>query len=204
MAERHSTLMPATPRSPGIDCTFRPLRDSDYPGLLALQEANLRDNLPQADRTQGFLSARFSREQFAEMNDTVAIVVADIDASVAGYLCGSTIAFNRSFALLAAMIQQYPFVEFRGRTLDRYASFVDGPVCIDRRFRGKGLLRGLYRALMARVAGRFEIGVGFIAQDNSHSLAAHVQGLGMTDAGRFDFNERAYRILAFAVDGDPS
>ena len=193
--------MSATPHSSSADCAFRRLRDSDYAELLALQETNLRDNLQPGDRGQGFLSARFAREQFSEMNDSVAVIVADIDGRIAGYLCASAVDFNRPFALLAAMILQYPFVEFRGRTLDRYASFVYGPVCIDRSFRGKGLLRGLYRALVGEVARRFEIGVAFVAQDNPHSLAAHVQGFGMTDAGRFDFNEREYRILAFAVYG---
>ncbi len=196
--------MSATPRSPSADPAFHRLRDSDYAQLLALQEANLRDNLPEQDRPQGFLSARFSREQFAEMNASLAVVVAEMDAGVCGYLCGSTVDFNRRFPLLAAMIQHYPVVEFRGRPLDRHASFVCGPVCIDRRFRGKGLLRGLYGALFAEAAGRFETGVGFIAEDNPHSLAAHVQGIGMTDAGRFDFNQRGYRILAFAVDGNRS
>jgi len=136
------------------------------------------------------------------MDALVAVVVAEVNADVCGYLCGSTVDFNRRFPLLAAMIQHYPFVEFRGRTLDRHASFVCGPVCIDRRFRGKGLLRGLYDALLAEAAARFETGVGFVAEDNPHSLAAHVQGIGMTDAGRFDFNQRGYRILAFAVEGE--
>ena len=193
-----------TPRSPEAVRTVRRLRASDYPELLSLQEDNLSDNLPQAQRDQGFLSARFSPDQFAAMNDSVGVVVAETDSRIAGYLCGSTIEFNRAFGLLAAMIEQYPFVEFGGRPLDRYASFVYGPVCIHRSFRGKGLLRGLYSALLAQAAGRFEVGVAFVAEDNPHSLAAHVAGLGMTNAGRFQFRERGYRILAFAVDGRES
>ena len=184
------------------DTQFRRVRDRDYPALLALQEANLRDHLTQEQRNEGFLSARFSRDQFAEMNAGVAVVVAEADGAIAGYLCGSTVEFNRRFALLAAMIERYPQIEWRQRPLDRYVSFVYGPVCVDRRFRGRGLLRGLYRALLDAAADRFEIGVAFVAQDNPRSLGVHVQGLGMDDVGDFEFNERRYRILAFAVERD--
>ena len=45
-----------------------------------------------------------------------------------------------------------------------------------------------------------DIGVAFVARDNAHSLSAHVQGLGMLDVGAFEFDARAYRILAFDVE----
>lgn len=188
-----------TPRSQ-TDAVFRRVRESDYAALTALQEVNLRDNLTEAQRSEGFLSARFSREQFAVMDAGVAVVVAEVDGLIAGYLCGSSVEFNRRFALLAAMIERYPHTQLRGRPLHTYGSFVYGPVCVDSRFRGRGLLRGLYRAMRAEVAGKFEIGVAFVAQDNAHSLAAHVQGLGMCDAGSFEFDARPYRILAFEVE----
>jgi hypothetical protein len=50
---------------------FGRVQESDYPALLALQEANLRDNLTPDQRSEGFLSARFSRDQFATMNADV-------------------------------------------------------------------------------------------------------------------------------------
>lgn len=179
----------------------RRLTDADYPGLLALQEANLFDNLPAAARKDGFLSARFSREQFARMHADIAVVVAADAEHIAGYLCASGIEFNRQFPLLAAMIGCYNYVSFRGRLLADQKTFVYGPVCVDRAYRGCGVLRGLYRALQREVAGQFEAGVAFVAKDNTHSLAAHVNGLGMHDVGGFEFKRRLYSILAFDVPG---
>jgi hypothetical protein len=179
---------------------FRRVRESDYPALLELQEANLRDNLSEAERSQGFLSARFSRDQFTTMDQDVAVIVATLDGAIAGYLCGSSVQFNRRFALLAAMIERYPHVELYGRPLASYASFVYGPACVDRNFRGHGVLRGLYRNLLHTAAEQYSIGVAFVAQANAHSLSAHVQGLGMHDVGSFDFDGRGYRILAFSTD----
>src|SRR5882672_4846423 len=115
---------------------FRRLTEADYPGILALQEANLFDNLPVEARSDGFLSARFSREQFACMHADVAVMVADDAAHVAGYLCASGIEFNRQFPLLAEMIGCYGEMSFQGRPLADQETFVYGPVCVDRAHRG--------------------------------------------------------------------
>jgi hypothetical protein len=191
--------MSPTTQSPHTEADFRRVQPGDYPAILALQEANLYDNLTAEQRRQGFLSARFSRDQFAAMNDDVAVAVAQVGGEILGYLCGSSVELNRQFALLAAMIECYPRLQWDGRALDSYRSFVYGPVCIDARGRGKGLLRGLYGVVSTAAAARYELGVGFIAQNNAHSLAAHVQGLGMRDLGGFEFKQRFYRILASAV-----
>ncbi len=182
-----------------VEATFRRVNERDYPSLLQLQEANLRDNLTPEQSAQGFLSARFTRDQFAAMDADVAVVVARLDGAIKGYLCGSSVECNRQFPLLAAMLEQYPRVALNGRVLSDYASFVYGPVCVDRNLRGRGLLRGLFDALSYEVKGKFEAGVAFVAQDNTHSLAAHVHGLGMSDVGGFEFGGRAYRIVAFTL-----
>src|SRR5215813_5881596 len=183
-----------------MNCSFRRLREADYSALLALQEANLSENLTPEERSEGFLSVRFTREQFAAMDANVAVVVGQCDEMLAGYLCASSVEFNRRFALLAAMIESYPRLTLWEQPLVEFTSFVCGPVCVDRRFRGRGVLRGLYRALMREASGQFEIGVGFVAQENARSLAAHVEGLGMHEVGSFDFDGRHFAILAFRVE----
>jgi len=185
------------PRLPASNAVFRRLQPQDYPALLALQEANLRENLTSEERSQGFLSARFSADQFAQMDAAVAVAVGSVNGQIASYLCGSTVEMNRRFPLLSAMIDCYARLQWQGRALDRYTSFVYGPVCIDRYFRGAGLLRGMYRTLLEATAVRFEIGVALVAKENSHSLAAHVDGLGMSAVGQFQFNDNSYYVLAF-------
>ena len=171
----------------------------DLPGILALQQANLRDNLAEPQRVQGFLSAALTAAQFEQIDREVALIVARDDERVAGYLCAATVAFSRQFPLLAAMLECYPHLQYLGAPLDRLHSFVYGPVCIDRDWRGRGLLRAMYDALRAQVAGRFQAGVAFVAKDNPHSLSAHAEGLGMSVVGDFSFNGRQHWILAFGV-----
>jgi hypothetical protein len=49
------------------------------------------------------------------------------------------------------------------------------------------------------MAGQFEIGVALVARDNIHSLNAHVAGLGMIEAGDFEFNGSVFAIVVFRL-----
>jgi hypothetical protein len=182
---------------------YRRLEAGHLPGVLALQEANLYTKLDAQERRDGFLSARFSAEQFGAMERDLAVIVAVDGEDVGGYLCASSLAFNRSIPLLAAMIECFPRLPFLGRALDAQRSFVYGPVCVSRERRGTGVLRGLYDALRREIAGEHDAGVLFIAKDNPRSLAAHADGLGMTLVGDFVFGDRGYWVLAFSVPAPP-
>lgn len=178
---------------------YRRLEERDLPAVLALQEANLLGNLTPEQRGQGFLSARFSAPQLTEMAADVAVMVAADADGIAGYLCASGVAFNRRVPLLAAMLERFPDNQFLGRALSAQRCLIYGPVCVAGSRRGSGVLRGLYAALRAEIAGDYDAGVLFIAKDNLRSLAAHADGLGMTLVGDFGFAAGRYWILAFAV-----
>jgi hypothetical protein len=61
------------------------------------------------------------------------------------------------------------------------------------------LLRGLYEAQRSDLAGEFEVGVAFVSRTNPNSLAAHVAGLGMVEAGDFEWIGNLYVILVFGL-----
>lgn len=186
-----------------LPMVYRRATDQDLPAIVALQDANLLDNLSPEQRRQGFLSARFSAEQFARIERDVALIVAMDGGRLAGYMCASSLAFNREVPLLAAMIDTFPRTSFLGRPLGSQRCVIYGPVCVDHACRGRGLLRGMYDALRREIAGEYDAGVLFIARDNPHSLAAHAEGLGMHLVGEFSFGQRDYRTLAFAVPAAP-
>lgn len=178
---------------------FRRARPEDFAAILAIQSANYIANLRPEERGEGFLSAEFTPSQIAAMASDIGIFVAVDPANVLGYLCAFRRDFDHRSPVLAKMLETFPEARFNGQPLGSYESFVYGPVCIERRHRGRGLLRGLYEALLREVAGRFEIGVAFVARANPHSLRAHIRGLGMTEVGEFEVNGNAYVTLAFRV-----
>lgn len=178
---------------------FRRVVSADLEAVLELQEANLHEHLSDAQRAEGFLSVRFTREQFDPMNAGAAVVVAESDNRIAGYACTSTQAFNRNFPLLAAMLDALPGLDFLGRPLGSPRTCVYGPVCVDREYRGRGAFRGLIGELKHELRGRFDAAVAFIPKSNARSLGAHVDGLGMTLAGDFAYAGKNYWIVAFGI-----
>lgn len=178
---------------------LRRLAPRDLPSLLELQESNLFENLPAEQHKDGFLSARFAVEQFAQMNREAAVVVAEDDGRIIGYACSAGVDFSRQFPILEAMITTFGWLTYLGTTLIDARVCIYGPVCVDRSFRGRGVLRGLISGLKVELAGQFDVAAAFISKVNSRSLGAHVDGLGMTVLGDYAFEAGRYWIVAFGI-----
>lgn len=178
---------------------YRRALPQDYPAILRLNSANFIANLAEQDRQDGFLSAVFTLEQTAAMAEDLGTTVAIVDGVLAGFLCAFRNDFDHGSPVIAKMIESYNRVYFEGKLLSSYNSYAYGPVCIDRAYRRKGLLRGLYEAQKQELAGQFEVGVALIARNNPHSMQAHVAGLGMTAVGEFEVNGNIFATVAFRV-----
>jgi len=171
----------------------------DHDGILDLQSRCLLANLSPEESKEGFLSAEFSLAQIAAMASDLGVVVAREEGRVVGYMCASRMDFTDPPPIVDAMLRSLEGKALEGRVLTGASTFIYGPVCIDRGFRAKGLLRRMFSALKAKLRGRFEFGVAFVAADNLRSLRAHVDGLGMADKGLFQHGGHKYHALAFAL-----
>lgn len=178
---------------------FRRLVPRDLPGLVQLQESNHFENLTPEQQMDGFLSARFSKEQIAQMNRDAAVVIARDKGRIVGYACSAGVDFSRQFPILAAMIATFGRLSYLGTTLIDARVCIYGPVCVDHAWRGRGVLRSLIAGLKAELAGQFDAAVAFISKTNSRSLAAHVDGLGMIVLGDYEFGAGRYWIVAFGI-----
>jgi len=178
---------------------YRRAQPKDYSVILSLQSANFIANLSEGERKEGFLSAQFTPEQTAQIAEDLGTTVALVDGRVRGFLCAFRKEFDTGSPVIAKMIESYDRLRFHGTPLRGFASYIYGPVCIDREFRRQGLLRGLYEAQKKDLGGQFEVGVAFVSRSNPHSLQAHIQGLGMSEAGDFALNGNFYATLAFRL-----
>lgn len=183
--------------------SFRLFQLEDIPEVLRIQNNNLLANLSQKDQGDGYLSVAFSAQQFRQMHSEIPIVVADLGSRLGGYLCSSSLACFSDIPLLAHMIGLFKETTYRNQPLDTYRCFAYGPVCIDRTLRGRGVLSGLFDALMGQLSGRFDVGTLFISRDNPRSLRAHTHHLGMQNLRSFTFGENEYFLLAFDVPDHP-
>jgi hypothetical protein len=181
------------------DVGYRRALPEDFAAILNLQSANYIANLSAHEREQGFLSAQFTPEQTAQIAKDLGTIVAVIDDQIVGFVCAFRNEFETGSPVIAKMLESYDRMIFEGRALNSFRSYVYGPVCFARDFRGRGLLRGLHEAQKKDLAGQFEIGVAFVSRTNPHSLDAHVKGLGMTEVGDVECRGSAYVTLAFRV-----
>ena len=186
-------------RSTLENARYRRAVAGDYAQILELQSANYVANLTEAERGQGFLSAQFTAEQTARIAEDLGITVALVDGRIAGFLCAFRKEFSTGSPVIAGMLSSYDSLRFEGRRLRSFNSYIYGPVCIGREYRGRGLLRGLYEAQGSDLAGKFDIGVAFVSRSNPHSLSAHIKGLAMSEAGDFTALGNVYVALAFRL-----
>lgn len=169
--------------------------EDDYQGMLALQAENFIENLTAEEKAQGFLSVKFTKEQFDVMNkERPGVIVCKDNNIVIGYLCTSSIDFNKGFPLPATMIKLYPRIAYHNKNLDQYNLIIIGPWCIKKGYRGKGIFLGLWEALYNILPKDVNLLTTFISTDNAHSLHA-AQKVGMEVLTTFAFNEKEFWLL---------
>jgi len=178
---------------------YRKAIPADLEGILLLQHENLMTNLQGEDLSQGFLSIEFTREQIRKINGELGIFVAVQDKRVIGYLMTETVEFAVQSPLIAHMLKRLKDVVFDDHPISSYSLFIYGPVCIDRRSRGKGVLEGLFKVMLKALKGRYDVGVAFVSELNLRSLHAHQHKLGMTVVDEFEFNGQTYWTLVFGL-----
>ncbi len=172
---------------------------SDYPAILALQAQNTPEHLTADQKQQGFIVSKMSERQLASINNGLGILVAIEGEQLAGFVCLMPVSAQPRPPVVDAMLQTLAAQSFGGQSLSQQRVFLYGPVCLNAEWRGKGVLRQLFDAVKARTRHDFDVGALFINDDNPHSLAAHVNGLGMTALTRFQCNHESYHLVVFAT-----
>lgn len=178
---------------------IRPAQSADFPAILALQAQNVPEHLSVEQRRQGFIVSKMDEAQLARINAALGILVAEAEGELAGFICLTQANVQPRPEVVDAMLAVLESQRFNGRPINQLRYFLYGPVCLDRRWRGKGVLKQLFAAVKAHTRASYDLGILFIDDANPHSLAAHQQGLGMTTVTTFSCRDKRYYLLAFAT-----
>ncbi|MEY3367535.1 MAG: hypothetical protein RI973_690 [Bacteroidota bacterium] len=147
---------------------------ADLEGILQLQQANLVQNLPADEvQSQGFLIAMHTLEILKRQNDIERHVVARDGGPVVAYLLAMTKASKHDLPVLVAMFDEFDSLLFKGRPVAQYNYMVVGQACVDKRYRGSGILDDCYRTYRGLYSGRYDFAITEIAGANHRSLRAH-------------------------------
>ena len=178
---------------------IRVAQPTDAPAVAALANQHTYQHLAVADRAGGYLTGSFTVPALAAMLNSVPGQVAWHGGELAGFIVNSRLPPERYPPLVQEIIARLPTLTYRQRALAEYRWFFYGPVLVQPAHRGQGLLRRLFRASQQALAAQFELGIAFIAQENTASLQAHTQGLGLERVGEVQFQGAGYDLLVFQV-----
>jgi predicted N-acetyltransferase YhbS len=178
---------------------YRKATPDDFDGILRLQNKNLLTNINDEDLSQGFLTIPISKKQLDRISSAHGIFVAIHGTEVIGYVMAQSLELAVGSPLIAHMISRVKEIVFEGFSLSSCKLLNYGPVCIEKQYRGKGILDRLFKLMLQTLQGQFDVGIGFVSEQNPRSYSAHKNKLGLRLIDEFEFNGQKYYTFAFAI-----
>ena len=142
--------------------------------IITLQQRNLPEHLSEEDiRKEGFVTVRHDLGVLTKMHEAYPHAIAKDKEKVIGYALVMTKAFRDHIPILIPMFIQIDQIIYKGKSLQETPYFVMGQICIDKNYRGKGLMELLYGKHKEIYKSRFDFVITEISTSNQRSQKAH-------------------------------
>lgn len=170
----------------------------DIAGVLSLQDKYLFSKLSKEERKSGFVTTPFTVGQIEEIikQNGIFVAINEQDSVVAYAFAGSWKYFEQ-WEIFNYMVSRFPKLSYNGNKITTENSFQYGPICIDKKYRGTGLLNLLFEEMRIEFYKKYPISYTFINKVNAISEKAHTTKLGWEIIDEFEFNDKNYIGLAF-------
>lgn len=172
----------------------------DIKGVLALQELYLVSNLSEQEKKSGFVTTPFTTEQLTHVINNEGLFIAKDNRKIIAYIFAESWQFFSQWPIFEHMISLFPELSFLDFEINSTTSFQYGPICIDKKYRGKGLINSLFEFMRIHVVKKYPLSLTFINKTNAPSLKAHTEKLKWTIIADFQFNNNNYFILAYDMN----
>jgi GNAT superfamily N-acetyltransferase len=100
-------------------------------------------------------------------------IIAKENNEVVAYVLAMTPSFRTGFPVLEPLFKLFEKIPYEGKPVSAYHYLVVGQACIDKKYRGKGILKKLYAAYTSRFRGKYDFAITEIATKNLRSMNAH-------------------------------
>jgi GNAT superfamily N-acetyltransferase len=142
--------------------------------ILDLQRRNSIGSLSrEAQDLEGFVYVQHTVPLLERMAAKLPQAIALADDRVVGYCLALSPSLQSDIPSLAPMFEHFARCAYRGRPLASHRLFVGGQVCVDRAYRGRGLLARLYRQIRDSLSAAQDLCVTEIAVRNGVSIRSH-------------------------------
>ncbi len=169
----------------------------DIDNILALHSKYQINTILEDDKKDGFVTTAFTKEQLTQLiTEEQGLFIAIKDERVVAYVMSASWKFWCIWPMFEQMVKDLPNIRFQGQELTVENSYQYGPVCVDKEFRGSGLLKEVFDFALENMAKKYPILITFINKINPRSYNAHVNKLGLEVIEEFTFNNNNYYELA--------
>ena len=153
--------------------------------ILDLQKANLSHALTKDEIiSQGFVTVNHSYDQLKNLNDIENHIIAKDNSKVIAYLLAMTQQSKFDLPVLVPMFERFEKISFLNKLISDYNYIVVGQVCVDKSYRGKGILDNCYTAYKNQFGIKYDFAITVIASKNLRSLNAHKR-IGFIEIDRY-------------------
>lgn len=173
---------------------------NDIEGILALQELYLVSNLSEEEKASGFVTTAFSIAQLTEIINQEGLFVAKDNDKIIAYIFAGSWDFFSQWPIFNYMTAMFPDLRFLDFEITTTNSFQYGPICIDKKYRGKGLINVFFDFMRIHMLKKYPLSLTFINKTNIPSQKAHTEKLHWTIIADFQFNNNNYFVLAYDMN----
>ena len=171
----------------------------DIDSILKLHYKYQVDKIKENDKKDGFVTTAFTKEELSDLITLEqGIFIAVEDEEVIGYVMSASWSFWSRWPMFAFMINDLPKLTYLEQKLSIDNSYQYGPVCIDKKVRGTGVLEKLFDFALKHMSKKYPILVTFVNKINPRSMNAHHKKLGLDIIQEFEFNNNQY--IEFVYD----
>jgi GNAT superfamily N-acetyltransferase len=171
--------------------------DEQFEQILALQRRYHTKTLPpEVQAVEGFVFAEHSVPLLRRMAALSPQAIAVSEGKVVGYCLSLPLPLQAEVPALATMFEEFARCIYRGKPLSAWRYVVGGQVCVDREYRGQGLLARLYRQIRDAVGPGWDVCVTEIAVRNQVSIRAHLK-MGFEIIARYTDPREEWVVVAW-------
>ncbi|GAB2516421.1 GNAT family N-acetyltransferase [Spirosoma aerophilum] len=149
---------------------------ADVQGILDLQQANLRKNVPlDVQLDQGFVTVEHDPAVLTRMNQAAPSIIAKDGDKVVGYALTMLPEFGNDIPELLPLFELINSLIYQGKPLSEYPYYVMGQVCVADGYRGQRVFDRMYQHHRDVYSDRFQLLITDISANNTRSLKAHAR-----------------------------
>jgi len=177
---------------------YKAATKEDIDGVLSLHRKYHVDTIDENDKKDGFVTTQFSRELLSELiDDENGLFIAKDGDRIISYVMAASWTYCSKWPMFQYMIERLHEVEFLDTNLNTKNSYQYGPICIDKEYRGSGVLENIFDFARKEMNKRYPILVTFVNKKNPRSVKAHVEKLGLEVVMEFEYNNNSYIELVY-------